>query len=160
MKENKVLYEIKKLEKSVIRSLLEDCTDFLGERQLVLTPTQMQIIDYILEHYDDDVYQSDLEKILNLRRATVSGVLQTMEKKGLIKRVYKTNDARKKQVILQESSKKIFDSHNKKLKDIEEKITQDISKQEMDIFLSVLIKMQTNMQKIGKDELNKGEKKW
>ena len=159
MKDNKVLYEMKKLEKVIIRFLLGDCEDILEGRQIVLTPSQMQIIDYILEHSKEEVYQKDLEEVLNLRRATVSGVLQTMEKNNLIKRIYKTDDARTKQVILQEGAKQIFDGHNKKLKNIEDQIAWNISEQEMNVFLSVLIKMQNNMQEIAKIDLKKGEEK-
>ncbi len=54
------------------------------------------------------VYQSELEDVLNLRRATVSGILMTMEKNGIIKRVASKKDARTKEIILNEKVEKIF----------------------------------------------------
>ena len=64
------------------------------------TPTQMQIIEYILNHTSEDIYQRDLEDILNLRRATVSGVLHTMEKNNLIRRVTDNEDTRSKKILV------------------------------------------------------------
>ena len=43
------------------------------------SPTQMRIIDYIIQNEDKPIYQKDLESIFNLRRATISEVLITME---------------------------------------------------------------------------------
>ena len=60
------------------------------------TITQARIMKYIFENNSKDIYQKDLEKALNLRRATVSEVLATMERKGLIIRSENPNDARSK----------------------------------------------------------------
>ena len=49
---------------------------------------QMQIIKYILKHDGKTIYQRDLEEVFNLRRATISGILKTMEKNNVIIRVW------------------------------------------------------------------------
>ena len=108
----------------------------------------MQIIKYILENNDKEVYQRDLEKVLNLRRATVSGVLQTMEKNNLIKRVTDTNDTRTKRIILNEKTKNIFFTYRKKVSELELKITSGISKDELKIFSSVIDKMKENVKNL------------
>ena len=80
---NKVLYQLKSLEKIIIRNLLKDEEDHVlncNNDLASLTPTQMQIVEYILNHNNEEIYQKDLENVLNLRRATVSGVLKTMKK--------------------------------------------------------------------------------
>lgn len=114
------------------------------------TITQARIMDYILEH-KEEVYQKDLEKALNLRRATVSEVLKTMEKKNLIKREKNSLDARSKKIILLENSKC---SHNKiknNIAQLEETLIENITKEELEIFTAVLKKMQYNL----KDKYNK-----
>ena len=73
------------------------------------TPTQMQIMDYFLDNNKKEIFQKDLEDILHLRRATVSGVLQTMEKNKLIQRVTDEEDTRIKKIILNKKAKKIFE---------------------------------------------------
>ena len=78
MKENSVLYQIRTLENIVIRNFICDSNmEFKKLRKP--TPSQMQIMDYILNHSEDEIYQRDLEEVLNLRRATVSGVLQNIQ---------------------------------------------------------------------------------
>lgn len=119
MSDNKILYQIKTLEKMILRTFwndkeLED--EILIKKEFKPTPTQMQIIEYILEHINEVVYQKDLEEVLNLRRATVSGVLQTMEKNELIERTTNTEDTRVKKIILHEKAKEYFLSMQKNWK--------------------------------------------
>ena len=117
-----------------------------------MTPTQMQIIEYILEHDGSCVYQKDLENILKLRRATVSGVLQTMEKNGFIERVIDKNDTRVKKIILNKKTSKIFYEKLEKIKIIENIIKRDISQEGLDIFFEVILKMQSNIQREEENE--------
>ena len=78
MNKEKVLYQIKTLDKLILRNYICDNKD--KNSDYFVTPTQIQVIEYMIEHDDEEVYQKDLEKALDLRRATLSGVLQTMEK--------------------------------------------------------------------------------
>lgn len=145
MKDKKVLYQIKTLEKLIARSFCHDtryCQ--LNVKKFYPTPTQMQIIEYILEHFDEDIYQKDLEDVLNLRRATVSGVLQTMEKNNLIKRVANVQDARTKKIILNEKAKEMFLYNKQKLDNIEDVIVKDIDDSDLQVFFNVLDKMKQN----------------
>lgn len=145
MKEYRLLYQIKALEKLIGRLFV--CND-INSKVVPPTPTQMQIMEYILEHPNENIYQKDLEDILNLRRATVSGVLQTMEKNNLIERIIDTNDSRVKKIILNPETKKIFEAHEEKMEEIEKNIINDISEEEIFQFLSVIKKMQNNLKLI------------
>ncbi|MBO5349796.1 MAG: winged helix-turn-helix transcriptional regulator [Clostridia bacterium] len=148
MKNNKILFKIKTLEKMIIRTLFNDKCMFEQKTKSIPTPTQMQIIEYILEHRDEDVYQKDLEEVLKLRRATVSGVLQTMEKNNLIVRVINSDDSRTKKIILNENAKKTFLENEKKMENLEKIIISDISEEELDIFSNVIEKMKKNISKM------------
>lgn len=148
MKENNVLFQIKSLDKMICRTLVKD--ENINEmetcsKKLNPTPTQIQIVKYILEHVDEEVYQKDLEEVLNLRRATVSGVLQTMEKNNFIERVVSQKDTRTKQIILNENAKQIFLKNKEKLDNLEEVIVKNISKKDLDVFFSVLKVMKDNI---------------
>lgn len=138
IKEDSVLFMIKALDKSIIKSLLNDKVEFIP-------PTQVEIIEYILNSCGEKVYQRELEKALNLSRATVSSVLMTMEKKDLIKRVTDENDARSKQIILNDIAKKIFFNAKLKLKEINDVMTRDLNNDELEIFLSIINKMKNNI---------------
>ena len=155
MEEGKILFEIKALERSIARSLMHDCDLKMEELNLRPTPTQIQIIEYMLNHKGKDVYQKELEEILDTRRATVSGVLQTMERNGLIERITDTGDSRVKKIILCEKSKKIFLHNREKLNEIEKIILKDVPKEEIQIFTKVIKKMKNNIENEDKEDKNK-----
>lgn len=147
MSDKRVLYQIKTLEKMILRNFLSEERVLGKESKQRLTPTQMQILEYILEHSKQDIYQKDLERILNLRRATVSGVLQTMEKNMLIERVTNSEDTRAKKIILHEKAKEIFAKNFKKIEEIENIITNNISKKDLNTFFEVIEAMKENIKK-------------
>lgn len=142
MKKDTIIYQIKSLDKSIFRYLT---SDICFHNKVMPTPTQMQIIDYILNHLDEDIYQRDLENVLNLRRATVSGVLQTMEKNGLIERIVSSSDTRVKKIILRPSARKIYDEKLKMMKELEKRMINGISKDEIDAFYQIIDKMKKNI---------------
>ena len=112
MKSHETLYKIRSLEKMIIRLFIDE-KEFIPEQcnlkkqKIFPTPTQMQIIAYILKHKNEDIYQRDLENVLKLRRATVSGVLKTMEKNGFITRITDKEDTRIKKIILNKNAEEI-----------------------------------------------------
>lgn len=145
MKEERLLYQIKSLEKMIFRALIQEkdnVEDFSCKHP---TPTQMQIMEYILEHRSEEIFQKDLEKVLNLRRATVSGVLQTMEKNDLIKRVSCTMDARIKKIILNPKAEEMFKEKEKRMQEFELIVSKGISPKELEIFSKVLKKIKQNV---------------
>lgn len=139
----KILFKLKDLDKMIVRSLLDQ-----EKLELLPSPTQMQIIEYIINS-DEEVLQCDLEKAIKLRRATISGVLKTMEKKNLITRVISSKDARVKKIILSDKTKKMYLESKAKLEVLEKLITSNISDNEINIFLEVINKMQENLMKKG-----------
>lgn len=153
MHDYKVLYEIKTLEKLIVRNIMNEeeiCS------MKTPTPTQVQIMEYILEHQNEEVYQKDLEDILNLRRATVSGVLQTMEKNGLLDRQIAKNDARVKKIILSKKAEQLFLEKKKQFEKIEKALVQDISEKELRTFSNVLNKMMLNAKKVSENRKEEG----
>ena len=149
MKEYKLLYQIKALEQLVARLFIySDMSDSLFH----ITPTQMQIIKYILKHPKENTHQKDLENILSLRRTTVSGVLKTMEKNNLIEWIIDTNDSRTKKIILNSNAKKIFASHEKIIEEIEKLAVKDIPEEELLQVLKVIKKMQNNLKLVAKEK--------
>lgn len=138
-----VLYQLKSLEKMIFRLIIKD--NDKKNFELIPTPTQMEILEYVLEHNNENIYQKDLENVLNLRRATVSGVLQTMEKNNLIERITDSIDTRTKRIILTEKSKEVFAERKKNIEDIEKIITENISKEDLEVFFKVTETMKKNI---------------
>lgn len=151
MKSHETLYKIRSLEKMIIRLFIDE-KEFIPEQcnlkkqKIFPTPTQMQIIAYILKHKNEDIYQRDLENVLKLRRATVSGVLKTMEKNGFIIRITDKEDTRIKKIILNKNAEEIFEKGEKKLDELEKIVIKDISKTDLKIFSNVIDKMKENIE--------------
>ena len=145
MKQKNMLYYIKDLEKLILRSLIIDKrVEELSKSHP--TPTQMQIVGYILDNIDKNIYQRDLENALNLRRATISGVLQSMEKRDFIKRVVDENDTRTKKIILNKKAKDIFEKNKLHLDELEKIAIKDILNEDLEVFLKVINKMVENLE--------------
>ena len=72
-----VLYKIKDLDLRILRMFQSDGNKLCDR----LTPSQIRIITYLCEN--KVLYQKDIEKNLNLSRATISGILSTMEKNNI-----------------------------------------------------------------------------
>ena len=145
--EDRLLYNLNLLNKLIGREFICNNKDlFNGEP----SATQMIIMDYILNHQDEDIYQRDLEEVLHLRRATVSGVLQTMEKHGLVERVLCDNDVRCKKIILKEKAKKMFDAKKIEFFKLEEVIKKGLSDEEIEIFCHIIESMQNNINEYAK----------
>lgn len=139
-----MLYKIKSLEKLIARIVIGSLPEV---KKVQITPTQMQIIAYILENSNKDIYQKDLEEVLGLRRATVSGVLYTMEKNHLIKRSTSMNDARVKKIVLNDEAKVMFLKCEEKIKKLEELMIRDLSEVELQMFSKIIDKMKDNINK-------------
>lgn len=140
--EDKLLYNLNLLNKLIAREFICNNKDlFCGDP----SATQMIIMNYILNHQNEDIYQKDLEEVLHLRRATVSGVLQTMEKHELVERVLCDNDVRCKKIILKEKAKKMFDVKKMEFFKLEEVIKKGLSDEEIEIFCHIIESMQNNI---------------
>ncbi len=145
--DDNLLYNLNLLNKLIGREFIFNNKKlFSGEP----SATQMFIMDYILNHQNKNIYQRDLEEILHLRRATVSGVLQTMEKHGLVERVLCEEDVRCKKIILKEKAKIMFDARREEFYKMEKIIKKGLSEEEIKLFCHIIKSMQNNINEYGK----------
>ena len=64
------------------------------------TKTQTWVMGYLYENRNRDVFQRDIQEQFGVRRSTVTGILQLMEKNGWITRQSVGEDARLKKIQL------------------------------------------------------------
>ena len=143
MEDKNIFNSIKELEKGIVRKIMSETSH--NEMYSKPSIAQMQIIKYILKHDGKTIYQRNLEEVFNVHRATISGILKTMEKNNVIIRVCDPNDARGKIVILSDDAKKFFKEKETLFKKIETVLKKDISKEELEIFYKVILKMRDNI---------------
>lgn len=149
--DNNILLEIKVLDKLLGRFFFKPGT---MDEMASITQSQMQILDYIVECGKNEIYQKDLEEAVDLRRATVSGILQTMEKNQLITRVIDDTDTRTKKIILTKESEKRIAKNKEKVATLQKITTEGISDEDLETFSIVLRKMTQNVQEFYKKGMN------
>ncbi len=108
---------------------------------------QIDIMEYLAET-KKKVYQKDIEKEFGLRKSTISGVLDTMQRNGIIGRFEDKEDFRSKQIKLTEKGEKTYQVLIKELLEMEKLIAKDISKQDVETFFKVADQIKENLKNV------------
>lgn len=140
------LKEIKELQNEILRqySILS-----FGNFKLN-NMTQCEIVKILID-YDvkgETLYQKDLEKILNIRKSTISGILETMEKNKIIIRVISNKG---KIIKMSDEAREEKDVVFNLLRTIENELLFGINKEDLEVFFKVIDKMKNNIKKKGND---------
>ena len=139
--DNNVLKDIKIFHQLVINSIgVKDMPKYPS-----VTTTQIQIMEYIISRPKKCAPQKEFEKVLGLSTDTVSSVLITMEKNGLIVRITDNTDTRTKKIVLSSNAQRVFNSSKEKIKKIEDICLKDITEKDLNTFINVLSKMTENL---------------
>ncbi|MCF0147381.1 MAG: winged helix-turn-helix transcriptional regulator [Clostridium sp.] len=104
------------------------------------------IINYLSKNKEKDVFQKDIEEIFTIRRSTVTGILQSMEKNNLIIRENVSYDARLKKIVLTDLGEEINIHIIKEMRKFEDAITKGVSDEELEIFVQILDKFKRNIE--------------
>ncbi|WP_238918517.1 MarR family transcriptional regulator [Clostridium sp. YIM B02555] len=104
-----------------------------------ITGVQGRILGFINHNSKNrDIFQKDIEEELDIRRSSVTSVLQLMEKNGFIERVSVSEDARLKKLIITEKGARIQKSVYDSILDFEKSFRDELSEAEMNMFISLL----------------------
>ena len=137
-------YEIK-----MLSNLMKRQVDgaFLEEEESIkrITGVQGHILGYLYHHQDEEIFQRDIEAEFLIRRSTVTGILQLMEKNGLIDRQPVARDARLKQLKLTEKAIEAHHQIEERIDCVEAKLVQGICAEDMDAFYRVIGQMKRNL---------------
>ena len=111
-----------------------------------LSGVRWWLVHYLMQHEGEDVFQKDIEELLKIRRSTATGMLNTLEKKGLIERQPVSHDARLKKLVITpkgiEFSKKAVEC----IQSVECKVRSGLSEEELETFFNVLSKIRKNIE--------------
>lgn len=112
-------------------------SDIPGE----VTGMQGWIMSYLYENREKDIFQRDIQTQFSISRSTVTGILQQMEKNGLIYRESVEWDARLKKLSL---TPKALEHHEKVMNGIrktEETLIHTLTEEERKTFLALCEKI-------------------
>lgn len=137
-------YEIKTLENLITRKILSIAKE---EGYPALTTVQIRIMRYLFMNRDKEIYQKDIEKNFVVRRSTASGIIDTMEKNGMLKREESTLDLRTKRIVLTDKYIDRMEFLEGLIEKFQNDLTNGISDVELNTFFSVIDKMKENLNK-------------
>ncbi|MCI6189547.1 MAG: MarR family transcriptional regulator [Clostridium sp.] len=107
-----------------------------------LTSIQSRMIRFLyLESKKRDVYQKDIEEEFNIRRSSVSSVLQLLEKKGYIERVSVEKDGRLKKIVLTGTGKLIQEKVHSLIQEGEKRLKDELTEEELNLFIDILSRL-------------------
>ncbi|MBR4262435.1 MAG: winged helix-turn-helix transcriptional regulator [Bacilli bacterium] len=135
---------VKKIDNMISREVIKETK----ENELLLSPIQVRIIKLIKKNSRNgkEVFQRDIENKFEIRRSTTSGILNTMEKNGLIKRENSSIDKRQNKIIITEYGEEIFLKIKRNMSKLEKRIIKNISEDELNTFFNVIDKMKDNLE--------------
>ena len=109
--------------------------------------SQLQIITYLYKNPDKDLLQKDFEDVLDLSKSTISGLLDTMEKNGVIRRVKSKKDGRSKVIKFTKKCQNSVEEMKRSYEKMEAEIISNIKKEDLENFVKVLGLIEMNVEK-------------
>ena len=139
---DEVGFQIRRLSK-LVKRLVDRVAFSQGEERT--TGMQGWIVGYLFENQGRDIYQRDIQEQFSVRRSTATGILQLMEKNGLITRSPVSHDARLKKLVLTEKAVALHTAVEERIRNTEKLLSEGLSEEEVAAFLSTAAKIEQNL---------------
>lgn len=114
-------------------------------RTIGITSSQCAVLDYLFHSNKEEVNQRDIERNLNLKNPTVTGLLKRLDEKGYVLCVPNEEDKRKKNIYLTEKAYDIQRRMEADRKKLDKRLTMGLSKKEAAAVTRALEKMLYNI---------------
>ncbi len=114
-----------------------------------MTGTHVWILKYLQENDGKEIFQKDIEKRFGINRSSATGILQLMEKNGLIYREEVSYDARLKRIVMTKKAVSLEASIRREIELTEKQITKGFSGEELLTLLQMLSRIQDNLKQDG-----------
>lgn len=142
---HRTLQEIKQLETLVSRFATARMKE---SRSDTLCPIQCEVLSVLTEN-GGSMAQKDLEGRLVIRKSTLSGVLDTMERNGLVERSVSDTDRRSRAVSLTSEGIRRCGEASRQLEETERIIFDNIEKEDLEAFFRVVARVHANIEEFG-----------
>ncbi len=110
-----------------------------------LTITQSWVIGFLYDRQKENIFQKDIEAHFHMARSTATGVLQVMEKHGILNREPVPSDARLKRLVLTEQGIRLQIATMENFARMEEILKGGISPEDMRIFFETVERIRENI---------------
>ena len=103
------------------------------------------LIGFIYDNRDRDIFQRDLQQQFSVRRSTMTGILQAMEKDGMIVRRPVEWDARLKKIELTEKAVERQEKFQRNIAEIEARLSSGLTQEEKETFIRLCEKIRESL---------------
>lgn len=117
------------------------------KNNLGVTPAHARIIMFIFDT-ESEVCQKDIERHVSCNKSTMSTILDTMEKNGLIERNCVDGDLRRNVITLTDKSLEVAKTLKKDSINLDNILIESLSDNEVQMFCQVLDKIRKNVERI------------
>ena len=114
-------------------------------RDTGITSSQCAVLDYLFHTSKEEVSQRDVEKNLNLKNPTVTGILKRLDEKGYILSVPSNTDKRCKNIYLTEKAYDIQRRMENQRRKLDKMLTIGMNKKEIEALEKMLNKVLYNI---------------
>lgn len=113
-----------------------------------VTGMQGWIIGYLYDNRGKDIFQRDIQTHFSVRRSTVTGILQLMEKNGLITRQSVGYDARLKRLELTPKAIEHHERFHRGIRESEERLSAVLTPEERETFIRLCEKLRAHIERL------------
>lgn len=106
-----------------------------------LTHTQYKILMVLLRNKGEPIRQTDIETLFSMTNPSVTGILQNLEKKGLVRRVQNPDDKRSKLLQLTQQTLALEKELWSLGESIETQVTKNLTAEESEQLIVLLKKI-------------------
>ena len=114
-------------------------------KRIGITSSQCAVLDYLFHTSREEVSQRDVERSLNLKNPTVTGILKRLDEKGYVLCVQNAEDKRKKNIYLTEKAYDIQKRMETERRKVDRELTRGMSKREVESLRKNLEKLLYNI---------------
>lgn len=118
----------------------------LREIGIHISKEQWIVLKYL--YNDEGLSQNDLAYITGRDKASMTRLIDNMERNGFLRREVCSDDKRIRQIYLEEKGKKLYDKTLPVMEDLIDKMQLGLSNDELEIALKTLKKVKFNLQNL------------
>lgn len=143
MEQKSLIHEIRKINGDIFKEI----SNRYKRMNIDITPMHARIIMMIYRS-DNPLCQKDLEEPISCNKSTMSAIISTMEKNGLLLRKTSEVDSRINHLVLTDKGAQMAQFLKKDRIHAEEVLTEGISDEEFSLFMQVVDKIRKNLERI------------
>lgn len=132
---------------NLMRSIMNKSRESMEQRtkDMNISPQQGRMISYIAQNEDKGLIQKDLAEVFQRRGASITSMLQGLEKKGYIERRIPKDNERQKNIYVLPKGKALVDQTNEAFYAAEKELVHALSEEEVQQLTKLLRKIDRSL---------------